>query len=393
MLFNTKVLKSGDNMFKKINRTVTLEVILLLFLLFNSFVFKITNIYVFIGILAFVLVLMVLLTGRERNNFRYKKDVFLAIITTLLVYYFITYFLGLFFGFVRTAYSLAPFNILRNMFPFILIIVAQELLRYTIYSKPNQSIIAVILGYVIFVMLDVNLAIHLYNIGTYLGITKMICLVIFPSITKNILLTYITKSVGYENAMFYLAITQLSKFVFPIFPDFGQYLNVIIETVLPIILVARLNNMFNYYESRKISGSRYGKKQLVLYSIITFLLFVIVTLTSGLFKYQALTIGSDSMFPVIQKGDVVIVKSVKKDHMSSVKKGDILVYNHDDRIIVHRVQKILKVKGNIKFSTKGDNNETKDSWFVEPEDVIGTVSFKIKFIGMPTVALNELLNR
>ena len=47
----------------------------------------------------------------------------------------------------------------------------------------------------------------------------------------------------------------------------------------------------------------------------------------------------------------------------------------------------------ISFKTKGDYNNTKDSWTVKQEDVIGIVKFRIRWVGMPTVALNELLNK
>ena len=43
--------------------------------------------------------------------------------------------------------------------------------------------------------------------------------------------------------------------------------------------------------------------------------------------------------------------------------------------------------------TKGDANNTKDAWVVKENEVIGIVKFRIRWLGMPTVSLNELLNR
>ena len=233
--------------------------------------------------------------------------------------------------------------------------------------------------------------INVYDVTTSLGITKMICLVVFPSITKNIFLMYLTLKVGYKTPIIYRIITELNVYLIPIFPDFGEYINVLLKTVLPLAIMARLNNMFNYYTIRKIKDSRYNNRKLILYSIITFILLIIVLLTSGLFKYQALTIGSGSMSPRIEKGDVVIIKSV--NDKSLIKKGDILVYNHDNKIIVHRVIKKIVSDDKVSFMTKGDYNNAKDSWVVKESDVIGIVEFRIRWIGMPTVALNELLNK
>lgn len=393
LLFNTKVLKSGDWMKKGFNKILILEIILLIFLLFNSFVFKIANMYVISGIMLPFLILMIVLNGFEKDNYRYKKDVLLNIIIFLLMYYFITYFLGLFSGFVKSSYSLSFINIIKNTFPVIVLILISELMRYVLFNKTKRNLPCLIIGCLLFVMVDVNTMVHIYDVKTALGITKMICLVVFPSITKNIFLTYLTMKVGYKNGIIYRLITEISTYLLPIFPDFGEYINVLLKTVLPIAIMARLNNMFNYYSVRKIKDSRYNSRKLVLYSFITFALLTIVLLTSGLFTYQALTIGSCSMSPAIEKGDVIILKSMKNEEARKIKKGDVLVYNHDNKIIVHRVIKKSNNGETISFKTKGDYNNAKDSWIVKQEDVIGIVKFRIRWVGMPTVALNELLNK
>lgn len=393
LLFNTKVLKSGDWMKKGFNKILILEIILLIFLLFNSFVFRIANMYVISGIMLPFLILMIVLNGFEKDNYRYKKDVLLNIIIFLLMYYFITYFLGLFSGFVKSSYSLSFINIIKNTFPVIALILISELMRYVLFNKTKRNLPCLIIGCLLFVMVDINTMVHIYDVKTALGITKMICLVVFPSITKNIFLTYLTMKVGYKNGIIYRLITELSTYLLPIFPDFGEYINVLLKTVLPIAIMARLNNMFNYYSVRKIKDSRYNNRKLVLYSVITFSLLTIVLLTSGLFTYQALTIGSGSMSPAIEKGDVIVLKSMKNEEARKIKKGDVLVYNHDNKIIVHRVIKKSNNGETISFKTKGDYNNAKDSWTVKQEDVIGIVKFRIRWIGMPTVALNELLNK
>lgn len=393
LLFNTKVLKSGDWMKKGFNKILILEIILLIFLLFNSFVFKIANMYVISGIMLPFLILMIVLNGFEKDNYRYKKDVLLNIIIFLLMYYFITYFLGLFSGFVKSSYSLSFINIIKNTFPVIALILISELMRYVLFNKTKRNLPCLIIGCLLFVIVDVNTMVHIYDVKTALGITKMICLVVFPSITKNIFLTYLTMKVGYKNGIIYRLITEISTYLLPIFPDFGEYINVLLKTVLPIAIMARLNNMFNYYSVRKIKDSRYNSRKLVLYSVITFALLTIVLLTSGLFTYQALTIGSGSMSPAIEKGDVIILKGMKNEEARKIKKGDVLVYNHDNKIIVHRVIKKSNNGKTISFKTKGDYNNTKDSWTVKQEDVIGIVKFRIRWVGMPTVALNELLNK
>lgn len=378
---------------KGLDKIKILEIVLLISLLFNSFVFKIANTYVIASILGVFLIIAFLLLGFEKNNYRNKKDALLTVIISLLAYYFITYFLGVFFSFYKTAYSLTPINIIKNTFPVILIIAVSEILRYIILNKSREDRISVILCTIIFVLVDINASVHLYDVKTSLGLTKMICLVMFPSITKNIFLNYTTIKVGYQSALVYRYVMELNEYLLPIFPNFGEYINTTLRTVLPIFILFRLNNMFSYYEDRKITTSRYTKRKLILYSVITFSLLVIVVLTSGMFKYQALAIGSNSMSHEIELGDVVIVRKAKKSEITNIKKGTILVYNHDKKIIVHRIVKIINNNGKISFITKGDNNNANDSWTVSENDVIGTTRFKIKYIGMPTVMLNDLLSK
>lgn len=384
--------KSGDIMKKGHIKILSLEIVFLLFLILDIIFFKIANPYILALIIFLVLVATIFLIGFEKANFRYQKDVFLNIIICLLVYFFITYFLGLFTGFLKNSYSLRFINIIRNTAPVLIIIIISELLRYSWVSKSKENKLFIVLGYIAFVLIDVCLMLNTYDITNALGLTKMICLVVFPSITKNILLTYLAYNFGYKNNIFYRIIMDLSTYVVPIFPDFGEYINVMLQTVLPIFLVVKINNLFNYFETRKIKDSRYNKRKLTLYSVITLMLFVIVTLTSGYFRYYALTIGSSSMSPSIDKGDIVIVEKLNKDELPDIKKGDILVYNQENRIIVHRVNKILKTNDEIVIRTKGDNNDSVDSWQVKEDQIIGIVKFKIKYFGMPTVALNELLN-
>ena len=370
-------------------KILVIEILLLISLLFNSFVFKIASYYLTSAILLVALVLMIFLVGYEKDRYRYKKDVFLNILIILLIYYFITYFLGFFTGFIKTGYSLRIVNIIRNTFPVILLILISELLRYEFLSKVKENKYLIALTFLIFVMVDVNMMALVYDVTSYSGLIKMICLVLFPSVTKNIFLTYLTIKVGYKNCIFYRLVTELTPYLLPLFPDFGDYITILLETILPIIIMFKINGLFSYNEERKITSSKYNAKKLALYSVITFVLLIVVMLTSGYFKYFAVTIGSSSMSPNIDKGDVVIVKKISA---SKVKEGDVLVYNHDNKMIVHRVVKIMTVEGKFYYITKGDNNDANDAYVVNESDIIGITSFKIKYIGMPTVALNELLN-
>ena len=380
---------------KKGSMICFLEIISLIFFLFlNIFVFNIKSVYLLSFIFIIPIIISFIFLGYQKDNFRNKKDILMLIITNLLVYFIVTYIFGIIVGFLRNGYSLQIEKIIGNIFPYLLMIIIREIFRYLYFSKAKESKFLIVLGIFAFILLDISLNLHLYNITKTEGMVKMLCLVFFPSVSKNIFLSYLTVVSGYKNAIIYSCIMELNKFVLPIFPDFGEYINTLITVIFPIYLTLSINSSLKFKEVRKIQSSRYHSNNLLFYSIITFSLLTIIMLTSGFFRYYALTIGSSSMEKAILKGDVVIVKKLKRKELKGLKvKKDILVYNHDGKIIVHRLVKIKKMNDQILYITKGDNNLTKDSYFIKQKEVIGKVSFTIRYIGMPTVALNERMNK
>ena len=110
-------------------------VLLIVFLILNMFLFNIKNTYIFSGILLLSSLLLFFLSGYSKNNYRNKKDVFLNILIVLIIYFIITYILGIFTGFLRNPYSLKLLSIVRNMFPILTLILIREFFRYLYYSK------------------------------------------------------------------------------------------------------------------------------------------------------------------------------------------------------------------------------------------------------------------
>lgn len=84
------------------------------------------------------------------------------------------------------------------------------------------------------------------------------------------------------------------------------------------------------------------------------------------------------MEPTLGINDVVIVKKCSAEEL---KKGDIITFLQDDRVISHRILKITKDEGELKFITKGDNNEIVDEDEVISKNIYGKVLFKIKRVG------------
>jgi len=98
--------------------------------------------------------------------------------------------------------------------------------------------------------------------------------------------------------------------------------------------------------------------------------------------YCPLIVLSDSMYPEIQSGDLIICQNVK---VEDIKIGDIISFfdpnGNSTSIVTHRVIDIINENGITRFQTKGDANNTKDNFFVVGEDIVGIYQMRISGAG------------
>lgn len=363
-------------------------------LIFNSFVNKIFSNY---GICAFLLCsigVSIYLFGYKKEKSRYNKDVILSIVIYCIAYYLITYLAGLFIGFNYNIYSLKFLKIIKNIFPVILMIVLSETLRYIINSKFNESKIILILSFITFVLIDTTFTLGSIDYSNFESILTNIGLFVLPSISTNMLLTYMSYKVSYKPCIIYRLIMELPTYMLPIFTAFGNYVWSVIYVAFPLFVFIRIYLMFSAINKKTIIKSNYKSKERVeslLRVVIVSMLFIVIGLTCGFFKYQLIVIASGSMEPIIYRGDAVLVKKLSTEEINDLQTGDIIVFKKDNKIIVHRIYNIIET-GNEKFiKTKGDNNKSPDNYLVELSEVVGTTNKVVKYIGYPTVWLSEAI--
>lgn len=104
----------------------------------------------------------------------------------------------------------------------------------------------------------------------------------------------------------------------------------------------------------------------------------------SVFGFRYYTILTPSMEPAYSVGDVVIVKLANADEINT---GDVITFNpssDSNAYLTHRVtEKIPNYEGTgvTCFRTKGDSNNTEDSFLIDSSRVIGKVSFSVPKIG------------
>lgn len=104
----------------------------------------------------------------------------------------------------------------------------------------------------------------------------------------------------------------------------------------------------------------------------------------SLFGYRYYTVLTDSMVPEFQSGDMVFVKLSDAE---SIENGDIITFNpssDSEAYLTHRVtQKITDYQGTgvTCFRTKGDANDSEDSFLIDESRVIGVVKCHVPKLG------------
>ena len=91
------------------------------------------------------------------------------------------------------------------------------------------------------------------------------------------------------------------------------------------------------------------------------------------------------MRPSINKGDLVIIEKNKK-----LKEGQVIAYDNEGLIVVHRLTSVLIYNNETFYYTKGDANDSIDNLVLTEDKIIGVVNVVIPYIGLPAVWIKDL---
>ena len=361
------------------------EIIIFFALIVNSFIFSVLNNTIMIIFLFAILAIMKIFFGLERDRHRYTKDIILEEIIFLIIFFLIYYLSGILLGFAKVDNYYTIESMIKIILPIIIIILLKEYLRYEMLQKSEGNKTLIILTTILFVFLDISSAIYInltsgiYEKFIFLAIT------ILPTITINILCSYLSMETGYKPSMVYRLVTGLYMYLLPFIPNPNQYIYSIVWLFVPLLLMNRIDKFYQKYQDEDITKRDYKKnfKTLIIPSLVTIML---IYITCGYFKYFALAIASGSMSPDIKKGDIVIIEK-QKDY-EDIEVGKVIAYKYENVIVVHRLERKIKDENKVYFYTKGDANKDEDSYPVTSDMIIGVVNLRIPYIGLPTVWLN-----
>ena len=374
---------------KHSNKIIIIELALIISSFLGIILFS-YNYFAYLGLIFVLSLVIYFLLKPEKRKERFNIDILLIIIISFLFYYAIINFIGFFSGFYLSNYSKRLVGILMNLVSGFIVIYSIETIREVLIKNNAYHQSIVWLTPIICFLLEIPTLVNFKIYSSRVDILNAFLTLLIPCLTKNIVLTYITYKSDKKNSMIYQILYKFPNYILPVFPNLGDFFDIIINTSLPIIILILITNI-STVKFEKIKNSRNLAKNQIVTKIITgiiiFLLATMVYLTSNMFRFTSLAIGSKSMTGAINKGDIVIIDKKAKN----IKNNDILAFKEQGKIIVHRVVG-TKEKNKVEYyETKGDANKSKDGWLVSKNGIVGKVRLRVRWLGWPTIALSELL--
>ena len=359
---------------KKIIKNKQLFFLLILYTI-SHILFYTNNFYInFLNPLFWLIFLIIFYHNYLKLPRKKENNITLIISIIFFTIYFVS---GFILGFNKNISNYSLINIFINGWKVILPIWGIEIIRYLLLKDNKNSSSFRALITIIIILSEINFkALFLsHNIIFF----HYLISIIIPIIAQNILFTYLSLNSYYNTPIIIKIFNEIPKIILPIIPCSNWF----IEGSFAIIKVLIIYYLFKYFIFSKKTINYSTNLNIALYplTIITSLLLVLFML--GLFTYQPIAILSNSMNPTFKKGDVVIYKKEE-----NIVLGDIIVFQYQNQIIVHRVVSI-----NEYYVTKGDANNSVDYIKVQKEDIKGVYQFSLKYLGYPSIWLNELFTK
>lgn len=365
-----------------LKKVIPVYIILIIYVLFISFLKCSSTEALFLSVLNPLLLLIVSLiinffTKEYHLRIRRKNKKFKTALFTIISFTFIYIFSGLIFGYIKKD----GFDIVNVFLLFSLLL--KEFIRFRVssISKNRNNYIFLTL---LMIILDIDLVLLFNNFSSYIFDSLILIVLI------NMISTYMCLKINLLSNMIFRCVIFLIG-VMPYLPDLKYGFDSLLLLVFGFILFYSINRV-NVLDDRK-HKKRLLKREnpLVGYSFIGLAIFFLMFMV-GFFRYQPIAILSDSMKDYYARGDVVIVEKISSKEIKNICENDILYFRYGNKYITHRVVDIQEDEDGLIFYTKGDNNDEIDSWTVSEDEIDGIVKFRIKYLGWPTIWVYELLS-
>ena len=319
-----------------------------------------------------------------------EKQVLLLVSFIGFLYFSFYYISAAYFGLVKSGYGIRPVIIFDFILPIAIIIVSVELIRHVLCVQGEKW--GKVFAYFISLTSDVLICATIPSMTNMATFMDVVALTFFPGIFANLLYNYLSVRYGFWPNIIYKAFTVWAFYLIPYASAIADSLLGFVNLLLPIAIFIFIDSL--YEKKRKYALGNASVLRKILSKILTVVALIImlgtVMLVSNQFTYGAYVIATPSMTGELNPGDVALYEELDD---RPVIEGDVIVFDKDGVVVVHRVEKIETINGITRYYTKGDANEDMDAGYILRSDIIGHVDNKIPYIGFPTLWMRNLFKK
>lgn len=312
-----------------------------------------------------------------------KRQVLLLMTVTGVLYLVLYYFTGLYFGFSKTGYKLNLHGTLNFLLPITGIILTSEIIRRVI--RAQNSRLADVLSYLTCVGGEILIYSGISGVQIFNQFMDLVSLSLFPALVSNLLYHYLSKRYGAAPNMAYRLLTTLYAYSFPYRPAMPDSLFAFVNLIVPLLIYGFIDLLFE--KKRRYALGKKSHIGAVLSVLAVAVMGAAVMLISNQFRFGALVIATESMTGALDKGDAAIFERYDDQR---IQVGQVIVFENNDAMVVHRVIDIKYINGTMQYYTQGDANEEPDTGYATDNQVVGLVKLKVPYIGYPTLWLRSL---
>jgi signal peptidase len=226
------------------------------------------------------------------------------------------------------------------------------------------------------------------SLTTPLAISEFLIKTFIPTLAVSVLATYLANLGGFTANLTYMLIPTAFSWFSPILPNPPWTAQSILTVMAATIGFLIIDQTITPSPVKRIHPKilKKQKTQLTQWTAIILIGLIAIWSSFGLLGFTPTIIGSGSMQPALNPGDITIIISTPP---STIEVGDIIQYRTADAPITHRVTDTYTSGGSRWFITQGDANNAPDPDPVGQDQVMGKVVFTIPQLGWVSIALKE----
>nr|MCR4581646.1 hypothetical protein [Bacilli bacterium] len=211
---------------------------------------------------------------------------------------------------------------------------------------------------------------------------------------------------GYQSCLVYVIPLGIFKYLVPVLPALGDYLNCIINITLPALIYVYASRLVTddllKKEVRRLIDSndpklnelvlnKKFKRKVNLFKIfaidipLMIIFGIFVTLISGIYMYHLIGVDTSAITPTISRGDAIMI--YKGTDNKEYKVNDIVVYKSGDKLIVDRIAKVsANENGNNSLYVKSAIEDDEIKYSEITNEIIGKYNnFRVPKVAYPTI--------